>query len=150
MFSHQIKRAGYKLLVTPDALTWHFREGTGGIRSYTDGSLWARDEQVFKAQLAAWGVRPREHKIIVLNNGLGDHIVFRSIVGEVVAKNPDKRIILAACYPEVFEGDPRVTLCSIADVNAAFGDLSHWDIYKFCEERHWRASLADAFKAMYL
>jgi hypothetical protein len=150
MFSHQIKRAGYKLLVTPDALTWHFRESTGGIRSYTDGSLWAQDEQVFKAQLAEWGVRLREHKTVVLDNGMGDHIVFRSILGEIIAKNPGHRMILSVCYPEVFEGDPRVTLCSIADAKAAFGDLGRWDIYKFCEERRWHAPLADAFRAMYL
>lgn len=150
MFSHAIKRAGYKLIVTPYALTWHFQEATGGIRSYTDGSLWARDEQVFKAKLAEWGIKPREHKIVVLDNGLGDHIVFRSILEEIVAKNPGKKIILSVCYPEAFEEDPRVTLCSIADAKAAFGDLGRWDIYKFCEEHKWRAPLAEAFKAMYL
>lgn len=149
-FSHLIKRAGYKLLVAPSAVTWHSRAPTGGIRSYRDPSLWEADERRFMARLAGWGVRPLEYKVAVLDNGLGDHIVFRSILDQVITQNPGKRMILAACYPEVFEGDPRVSLCSIADAMAAFGDLARWDVYKFCEERQWHAPLADAFRAMYL
>jgi len=150
MFSHEIKRAGYKLLVTPDALTWHFREGTGGIRSYTDGSLWARDEEVFKAKLLEWGVTPREYKFVVLNNGLGDHFMFKSILPELIAKNPGKRIVIANCYPEVFKDVAGVTLASIADAFAAFGNLDQWDAYRAGEERRWKKSFPDLYRAMYL
>lgn len=149
MFSHEIKRAGYKLLVTPDALTWHFREGTGGIRSYTDGSLWARDEQVFRSKLAEWGVTPREYKFVVLNNGVGDHFMFKSILPELIARNIGKRIVLAVCYPEVFEDCGGVTLASIADAGAAFGNLDSWNIYKWCEERQWKGRMTDAYREMY-
>lgn len=150
MFSHEIKRAGFKLLVTPDALTWHFREGTGGIRSYTDGSLWARDEEVFKAKLAEWGVTPREYKFVVLNNGLGDHFMFKSILPELIAKNPGKRIVIANCYPEIFKDVAGITLASIADAFAAFGNLDQWDIYRYCEGHHWKKPLAEAFRVLYL
>jgi len=149
MFSHGIKRSGYKLLVTPDALTWHFREGKGGIRSYTDGSLWARDEQVFMTKLAEWGVTPREYKFVVLNNGLGDHFMFKSILPELLAKNTGKRIVISNCYPEVFKGVEGVTLASIADAQAAFGSLDQWDIYRYGEAHQWKKPLADAFRAMY-
>lgn len=149
-FSHSIKRAGYRLLVAPSALTWHLRAPTGGIRSYRDPSLWEADERRFMERLSKWGVRPVEYKLVVLNNGLGDHIVFRSILDGLIARNPGKRMIVAACYPEVFEGEPRVALCSIGDALAAFGDIARWDIYKFCEDHKWRAPLADAFRAMYL
>jgi len=149
MFSHEIKRAGYKLLVTPKALTWHFREGTGGIRSYTDGSLWARDEQVFRGKLAEWKVTPTEYKFVVLENGIGDHFMFKSILPELIARNIGKKIVLAVCYPEVFENCRGVTLASIADALAAFGNLSQWNIYKWCEERQWKKPLTDAYKEMY-
>lgn len=150
MFSHEIKRAGYRLMVTPDALTWHFREGTGGIRSYTDGSLWAKDEEIFKAKLAQWGVQPREYKVVVLNNGLGDHFMFKQILPELIAKNLGRRIIIANCYPEVFKDVDGVTMASIGDAQAAFGNLDSWDIYRFCEAHDWKRPLADAYREMYL
>lgn len=150
MFSHEIKRAGYKLLVTPDALTWHFREGTGGIRSYTDGSLWARDEEVFKVKLKEWGVAPREYKIVVLDDGLGDHFMFKSILPELITRNPGKRIVIACCYPEVFRDVDGITIASLADAYAAFGNLEQWQIYKWAEERDWKGPMADAFRGMYL
>lgn len=150
IFTYGIKRAGYRVLITPKALTWHFRESTGGIRSYADGSLWARDEQVFRARLKAWGVTPREYKFVVLDNALGDHIMFRSILPEMRKKHPDKKIILAVCYPEVFEEDKDVTLASIADAWAAFGNLDSWNLYRWCEERNWKRSLVDAMWELYL
>lgn len=150
MFSHEIKRAGYKVLVTPEALTWHFREGTGGIRSYTDGSLWDKDEKVFHAKLQEWGVTSREYKVVVLNNGLGDHFMFKAILPEILEKHQGKRIILATCFPEVFEGIPGIEQTSIADAITAFGNLDQWDIYRWCEIQEWKGAFADAMKSMYL
>lgn len=150
MFSHSIKRAGYKLMVTPEAKTWHFRESTGGIRSYTDGSLWARDEDVFKRKLAEWGVKPQEYKFIVLDNGLGDHFMFKAVLPEIITRNTGKKIILATCYPEVFKDIRGIEQCSIADAHAAFGSLEQWDIYRWCETNNWKKPFADAYKAMYL
>lgn len=149
MFSHEIKRAGFKLLVTPDALTWHLREGTGGIRSYTDGSLWAKDEQVFQAKLSEWGVKPREYKVVVLDNGLGDHFMFKAILPQLIAQNQGKRIIVANCYQDIFKDVSGITTASIADAKAAFGNLDQWDIYRWGEEHQWKRSLVEAFKAMY-
>jgi GT2 family glycosyltransferase len=150
MFSHEIKRAGYKVMVTPDALTWHFRESTGGIRSYTDGSLWDKDEKIFRAKLVEWGVTPREYKIVVLNNAIGDHIVFKkAVLPEIMRTNPGKKIILAVCFPELFEGMSDVVLASIADAIAAFGDLKQWDAYTWAASYNPRGSLADAFRGVY-
>lgn len=150
MFSHEIKRAGYKLLVTPDALTWHFRESTGGIRSYTDGSLWAKDEAVFRGKLREWGVSPREYVFVVLDNGVGDHLMFKSMLPELVAKSRGKQIVISCCYPEVFNGVDGVKLASIGDAQAAFGNLDQWNIYKWAEEHNWKGPFADAFRGMYL
>lgn len=150
MFSHEIKRAGYKVMVTPNALTWHFREGSGGIRSYTDGSLWAKDEKVFQVKLAEWGVVPQEYKFAVLNSGLGDHFMFKAILPELIEKNPGKRIVIANCYPEVFKGVEGITMATIGDALAAFGDLRQWDAYRAGDERQWKKSFPDLLRAMYL
>jgi hypothetical protein len=149
MFSHEIKRAGYKLLVTPDAKTWHFRESSGGIRSYTDGSLWAKDEEVFRGKMRNWGVTPTEYKFVVLNNGIGDHFMFKSVLPQLISQNRGKKIVMATCYPEVFKDCAGIEQCSIADALAAFGNLDQWDIYRWCEEKDWKKPLADAFMTMY-
>lgn len=150
MFSHEIKRAGYKLLITPEALTWHFREGKGGIRSYTDGSLWTHDEEVFRKKLLEWWVVPREYKIVVLNCGLGDHFMFKSILPDMISQNSGKRIIIANCYPEAFSDINGVEMASIADAIAAFQNLDQWDLYRWCEEKNWKKSFVEAFRQMYL
>jgi glycosyl transferase family 2 len=149
LFSHAVKRAGYKLIVTPKAVTWHLREATGGIRSFKNQSFWEEDEKVFSKKLAEWGVRPRDYKVIVLNNGLGDHILFRSILPFIREKNSGKEILLAASYPEVFEKEKDVTLCSIGDAQAAFGSLDPWHLYKWCDERNWKGPLSEAMKELY-
>lgn len=149
MFSHAIKRVGYRLLVTPKARTWHLREETGGIRSYRDPKLWEHDEAIFQRTLQQWGVKPREFKIIVLDNGLGDHIVAKSVLPQIMAKHVGARIVLAVCYPEVFEGVEGVTLASIGDAKAAFGNLEPFSVYAWCEEHRWKRPLAEAFLEMY-
>ena len=150
MFSHAIQRAGYKLVVEPQARTWHMREGSGGIRSYNDGSLWAHDEAVFLRKLGEWGVKLTEFKFVVLDNGIGDHIVFKSILPKILAKNSGARTVVACCYPEVFKGVDGITLVSIADAKAAFKNLDQWNVYKWCAERDWKRPLAEAFEGMYL
>lgn len=149
IFSHSIKRAGYRLVVTPRAVTWHLREATGGIRSFKDRTLWEKDEEVFAGRLRDWGVAPREYKPVVLDNGLGDHILFRSVLPEIKARNPGKTILLAVAYPEVFKDDGDVRLCSIADAKAAFGNIDRWNLYRWCDGRSWNRPLAEAMKEFY-
>jgi hypothetical protein len=150
IFSHEIKRAGYKLFVTPKAVTWHLREGTGGIRSYKDPGLWDHDEEVFSKKMKEWGVVPRQCVFVVLDNGIGDHVVFRSILPEIMGKHRGCRLVLFVCYPELFEGIDGITLASIADAKAAFGGLDRWNVYKWCEEHNWKGPLANAFRGIYL
>jgi GT2 family glycosyltransferase len=150
MFSYQIKRAGYKLFVTPYSLTWHLREDEGGIRTFKDPSLWQHDEIIFKRKLFEWGITPVEYKFVVLDCGVGDHICFASILPEFIKKHAGKKIIIACCYNEVFNGIEGITLASIADAKAAFNNIDNYNIYKFCADRNWNKPLAEAFRAMYL
>lgn len=149
MFSHSIRRAGFKLIVTPLALTWHLREATGGIRSFNDPNLWGHDEQIFAKKLQEWGVAPKEYFFVVLDNGIGDHFIFKSILPELITKNQNKKIVLSVCFPEVFEDIPNITLASIADARAAFGNLDQWSIYRWCDSNNWKRPLHEAFRVMY-
>lgn len=142
IMTYRMKRAGWKLIYEPRALTWHLRLPTGGIR---DGhhQMFADDERKFIEFLKENGVEPRLPKIIVLDNGLGDHYAFRSVLPEIQKKHPD--IILACCYPQVFEG-LNVRLTSIGEAK-----IAGWggNIYQFMAQNNWKGSLTDAYKAYY-
>lgn len=149
IFSHSIKRSGYKLIVTPFARTWHLREPSGGIRSFTDHSLWEHDEKVFQSYLNEWGVGGRPTKLIVLDAGIGDHFAFLSILPKVREAHPDKDLALAVCYPSVFDGED-LKLISIADAKNMLGDrYDDYSIYKYLWDKDWKGSLADGMLAMH-
>jgi hypothetical protein len=79
-----------------------------------------------------------DRTIVVLNNGLGDHIVFNNIISNI--PNP----IVFGCYPEI------IPCRSIAEATALFGDLDQWNIYKKMCEWNWKDSLENAYRKMYL
>lgn len=145
IFTHELKRKGFKLIMDPAAVTWHLRQSTGGIRSESDKGMWYHDDMIFVDKLKEWGIKPANVKVCVLDNGLGDHLVFKSVLKEL--KSMHKQIVLAVCYPEVFE-DENVELISIAEAQMMM-DISELNIYKKMWDWNWKWSLADAFRRLY-
>jgi beta-1,4-mannosyl-glycoprotein beta-1,4-N-acetylglucosaminyltransferase len=150
IFTYEMKRNGWKLLVNPDAVTWHFRNSEGGIRSYPDQSLWQHDEAVFAKKINLWSIIPINRKIVILNNGLGDHLAFRHILPEMKNKYGVENILIACCFNEVF-ADDGVALIPIQDAILYFNNnIIACDIYKMMWDMNWKGSLVDAFRRMYL
>lgn len=133
LFTHGLFLKGYKLFVAPNANTWHFRNPEGGIRSEIKEEMFWHDEQIFRNTLNL-----SDRTIVVLNSGLGDHIVFSKILPEI--KNPE----LFTCYPEVVPGR------SIAEAQRLFGDIEPWNIYKKMDSWKWKDSLESAYRKLYL
>lgn len=150
IFSHSIRRAGWKLIVTPFAKTYHLRQSNGGIRSFNDTSLWEHDEHVFQSYLAEWGVDGgKPTKMIVIDAGIGDHFAFKATLPKIRAANSDKELVLAVCFPEVFEGDG-LKLISIADAQAILGDrYDESSFYKKMWDANWTRSLEEAWVEFY-
>ena len=133
LFSWSLHNKGYKLLVVPNAVTWHLKSPTGGIRVNDKQEMYEHDERIF------WNtVNCQGKTIVVLNSGLGDHIVFSRLLPEL----PNS--IIFGCYPEV------VPCHSIAEANRLFGDLSQWNIYAKMAQWKWTGSLEDAYRKLYL
>ena len=147
-FSYGIRNNGYKLIVDPNAVTWHYREPSGGIRSYQQNEYWERDEEEFRQFLAKHNIHPINHKIIYLDNGIGDHIAFR-----IALKNSaleDKPLIIGACYPSVFENMDNIKTISLDTAQYVFGpNACDQSVYKYMAERDWKKSMVDAYKEMY-
>ena len=133
LFTWGLRQKGYKILAVPDAVTWHFKNPEGGIRSETKEGMYTHDEQIFRNFL-----HYRDKTIVVLNSGLGDHIVFSRILPSI--RSP----LVFTCYPEIVPGK------TIAEAQHLFGDLDQWSIYKKMAGWNWTNSLENAYKKMYL
>jgi hypothetical protein len=133
LFTYGLHQKGLKILVVPNANTWHLKNPEGGIRSETKQEMYEHDEQIFRNFL-----KYRNNTIVVLNCGMGDHIVFSHVLPEI--KNP----VVFTCYPEIIEGK------SIAEAQALFGDIDQWNIYKKMDIWNWLGSLENAFRKLYL
>lgn len=133
LFTYGLCKKGYKVLAVPDAVTWHMKNPQGGIRSETRREMFDHDEQIFRNTLAY-----RDKTIVVLNNGLGDHIVFSHVLPLI--KNPE----VFSCYPDVVPGR------SIAEAEKLFGSLDQWNVYGKMDRWKWKDSLENAFRKLYL
>jgi hypothetical protein len=132
LFTYQLKQKGYKLILIPDTITWHGKSDTGGIRSDDNKELYQRDEQIFRNCLEF-----KDKTIVVLDCGLGDHIVFKHVLPHI--KNPE----IFSCYPEIVPGR------SIGEAYYLFGDLSQYSIYQKMDQWNWKDSLENAYRKLY-
>ena len=133
LFSYQLKSKGYENLVIPNTITWHLKSPDGGIRTNDKKEMYDYDEFVFRNHL--------EHKdktIVVLDNGMGDHIVFKHVLSEI--KNP----LVFTCYPDIVSGK------SIAEAKHLFGSIESYNIYRKMDQWNWKDSLENAFRKLYL
>jgi hypothetical protein len=133
LFTYGLFCKGYKVLAVPNAITWHLKNPQGGIRSEIKHEMFEHDERIFRNIL-----NYKDKTIVVLNCGLGDHIVFNKILPEI--KNPE----VFGCYSEI------LPCKSIAEAQHLFGDLDQWNIYKKMSQWNWSDSLENAFRKLYL
>jgi GT2 family glycosyltransferase/SAM-dependent methyltransferase len=148
LFTHQMFREAWRLVVTPKAITWHLQQMTGGIRS-TDArkEMWEGDERKFAEVLGIWGVERRPAKVVVLDCGIGDHLAFQTAYPKIKAAHPERDYILAVCYPELFPGE---RLLSIADAKQMLGDkFDITNFYRWMWDHQWTRTLPEAWEAMY-
>lgn len=133
LFSYALHKRGYKVLVVPEAVVWHLKSSQGGIRAETDPSMYIHDEAIFRNFLAY-----KDKTIVVLNCGMGDHIVFSHVL-------PDLKDVAAfTCYPDIVPGD------SIAKAQELFGDIDMFSVYRKMDQWKWKDSLEKAYRKMYL
>jgi hypothetical protein len=151
IFTYEMYRNGWKLLVNPQVISWHVRQGQGGIRTHHNHpEYWDFDEKVFQMKLKEWGVKTEEKKLIVLDCGKGDHVLFKMILPEVKEKYKNCKIMIAATFPEILEDETGIQLLSIAEAANLQPNLDRYNIYRFCIDRHWKGTFLEAMREMYL
>ncbi len=145
LLTYEIFRKGYKLIVDPTAVTWHFRSERGGIRSHRNPEFYDQDEKLFNAKLQEWGVNCEPTKTIVLDCGRGDHVIVKSLIPRL--KEKYGKLIMATCFPDIFNGE--VEQISIAEAKNRLGDISSFSIYRWCIQHNWTGNLVTAHEKMY-
>jgi hypothetical protein len=133
LFTWGLKQKGYTLLLVPNAITWHLKNDQGGIRVRDDPAPYDHDQKIFDNF-----IKYKDHTIVVLDCGMGDHIVFKHVLPKIA--NP----LVFSCYPDIIPGD------SIAQAKQLFGDISHWNIYQKMDQWKWTQSLQLAFEKLYI
>jgi len=147
-FTWGMRKAGWELLVVPRAIVYHFRYSEGGIRGqYHSKENFDHDSNLFLEQLRLDGVQLKTKKVIQLDCGLGDTIVFSKLMPELKKKYPN--LVLSVCFPEVFAGETGVEIISIAQANY-FGNYYDENVYKCMDFWGWKGTLEDAFRRLYL
>ncbi len=141
IFSHRLFKAGYKLLVDRSAITYHYRNPEGGIRSESDKTLWAHDEEIFRKELEKWG-----YKFLALSHGLGDHLAFVNILPKLLSRC--EKLVLFCVYGEVFDGIDKVIVRPLQDAGS-FG-CKEISTYEWMTKYNWKRSMVEAYEKIYL
>ena len=143
IFSHRLKRAGWKLIVDTSIHTHHFKAPTGGTRDASRGPdqewAYAWDHAEFMRIMEdEWGT-----KLVHLGVGIGDNFAFLNILPELKACY--ERVIIGSCHPEIFK-DSDVTLIPYDVARQSAKE----NVYNWMAEHNWKGSIVDAYREMYL
>ena len=112
-------------------------------------SFYDNDEKIFQGYLKRWDVGNKpDYKIVVLDNGLGDHYAFKNLIPEFKARY--RGLTIAACYPDVFYDEQDIKLISIADAKELYYNLDGFSVYKYMKDHKWTKSIGEAYKELYL
>ena len=139
IFTHRLKRAGYRLIADTSIHTHHFKSPHGGCRDKDYKAAYDWDNDQFMRILAdEFGV-----KLIHLGGGLGDCLAFKNILPELQRRY--ETVVVGAVFPEAFEGTG-VKIIPYDKAEACSKD----NVYAWMTERNWKGSMIDAYRGMYL
>jgi hypothetical protein len=158
IFSYEMKRSGFDIIINPKAISWHHRQYSGGIAdeiNNTSYESWYSDERIFKKIYTQdWGLQwkdeKRDGRIILLDNGIGDHFAFKPVLPKLVEKYGSVKVY--AFYPDVFYDVDKdtVAIYPIHEFDKTGYSRDTYNIYAWMGNRRWTKSLTNAFEEMYL
>jgi len=153
IFSHEMHRAGWKLLIDPSVVTWHLRSSSGGIRTYADIKLWNHDEEIFERKKAEW-TSDVKRKYVNMDSGMGDHWIFKPVLIEMLEKYSDHEVVVISAHPFVFSDikHDNLKVISVAEGYETIGEqkMTSLNVYAYCTRNDWNSPIVEAMKEIYL
>lgn len=148
MFTYEMIRNGWELVFLPGVTTWHFRNNSGGIRSFIYQDYWLRDEQIFQSKLREWGIKTNSYKFFLNKGGLGDHFAMKKAIMNHVDKLSGIIPVVFTTYPGIF-GDIGLVEASVAEGALLLGSDEVHNVYHFMADKGWDKKLYQAYEQMY-
>jgi FkbM family methyltransferase len=139
IFSHRLKRLGHRLVVNTHLRTYHLRAETGGCRGDRTWAYAWDQAEFLKLAEQEWSL-----KLISTGGGFGDCFALKSLLPEFFERY--EQVIVGSCYPQVFEGEERVTAVRFE----ATRDVKNDDIYSYMAEHNWKGTLIEALRELHL
>jgi hypothetical protein len=104
--------------------------------------------------LIEWGVAKPvpPTKLIYLFCGLGDNLMFTTVLPKIKEKYAGQKITIATEFPDLYKnsGCEVVGLTAGAQIAALQGrHVDDFNIYKYCIDHNWQRHLTEAFWEMY-
>ncbi len=147
IFTYEMKRSGWKLIVDSSIITWHFRESGGGIRSYRDKSLWDHDENVFNMKMKVWNKYPGKTKLILVTGGLGDNFAFIHAYKDIIKEHPD--VIVSSFYEDVYKFSG-INYINIDEALYLTNNTEKYNIYRYMEYSKVKKNLVESYKDFFI
>lgn len=148
IWTQGIKRCGWKLKVTTKAEAWHTPYG-GSEKNFNNIE---KDQKIFEEFIPEKKPIEKEEKenILVVNNGLGDHLVLKGILSRYFSEKHNVKFKLATCYPEVFKTLP-VEQISIVESDRLLSkeEIDRCNLYKFMADNKWNRRIEEAYEIVF-
>ena len=139
IFTHEIFRKGYQLLINSGLIIWHYRNPEGGIRdTNVKPEMFERDEGIFRRKMSSWNIKLDKNKILVLSGGIGDCFACLNHLSKLLEQTPD--LVVATYHPNVFqENMPNLSLIhpSIAIDILGKDNYEKQNIYGWAARNNW-------------
>ena len=139
IFTHEIFRRGYKLVIDPSSIIWHYRNPEGGIREKNvNQEMFDKDEVIFRRKMSSWNINVDKNKILVLAGGIGDCYAFKNHLGKLLERVPD--LIIATFNTKVFEDVPNLKLIPAPIACDIMGKEAYekQNIYGWAARNNWK------------
>jgi ADP-heptose:LPS heptosyltransferase len=145
-FTYRLFQKGYKLFIQPEAVVWHFRNPSGGIRTFNNSELWRECDEFYKNK---FGFRKgkNQDKVVKISGGLGDHLCATPLLRGL--KKEGKKVVISAIYPYLFQGNPNVDELIFPPDEVKYEMVNYKDIYKLAYDTGFYGLLSEAYCKFY-
>ncbi|MHA1867614.1 MAG: glycosyltransferase family 2 protein [Candidatus Heimdallarchaeaceae archaeon] len=137
---------GYKLLVDPNAYTWHCQNSSGGMRTYIK-SDYEYNDILFNEKRKLWKMVGKNDLVILDISGKGDSICLRLALEEIIKDY--SHIYVGTPHSDIWKNLPS-NVSVIEPQQAKLWYNSHEkSIYHWMRENDWNQSVIEAYIKKY-
>jgi len=145
-FTYRMFKSGYGTYIQPEALIWHLRNPSGGIRTYESGALWAECQERFMSKFK-FKRGKNQDRVVKVFGGLGDHLCATPMLRAL--KRKGEKVVVTSVYPYLLQGNPNIDELIYPTEEVDYEKIDFRDLYKWCFETGFEGCVSEAWCNMY-